>query len=99
MTTNPKARIRLVQKMKEDAAQPGMQPSSEVIGLLGKLLRWLPQLKVSKRANPRLTIVETLPLGGRQQVILVRCDEESFLVGTGVNGVGTIVRLGTKGTV
>jgi len=37
--------------------------------------------------------VETLPLGGKRQLMLVTCAGESFLVGGGVDSVEAIVRL------
>jgi flagellar biogenesis protein FliO len=41
-----------------------------------------------------MQILETLPLGAKKQLLLVGCDGERFLVGTGAEGVQTIVRLG-----
>jgi flagellar biogenesis protein FliO len=38
-------------------------------------------------------LVETLPLGGKRQLMLVTCGEEMFLVGGGPESVETIVRL------
>ena len=40
-----------------------------------------------------LRLVETLPLGGKRQLMLVTCAGESFLVGGGLESVETIVRL------
>jgi hypothetical protein len=37
--------------------------------------------------------VETLPLGGKRQLMLVTCAGESFLIGGGVESVETIVRV------
>ena len=41
----------------------------------------------------QLRLVETLPLGGKRQLMLVTCAGESFLVGGGLESVETIVRL------
>jgi hypothetical protein len=41
-----------------------------------------------------LSIVETLDVGLRQRVLLLRCGEERFLVGTGPAGVQAITRVG-----
>jgi flagellar biogenesis protein FliO len=41
----------------------------------------------------QLRLVETLPLGGKRQLMLVTCAGESFLVGGGLDSVETIVRL------
>ena len=56
-----------------------------------RLLRdWRGQHQAQRR---QLQLVETLPLGGKRQLMLVTCGEESFLVGGGVESVETIVRL------
>jgi hypothetical protein len=39
----------------------------------------------------RLRVVESLALGGRRQLLLVMCDEQEYLVGTGAESVETIV--------
>jgi flagellar biogenesis protein FliO len=41
----------------------------------------------------QLQLVETLPLGGKRQLMLVTCAGESFLVGGSFESVETIVRL------
>jgi flagellar biogenesis protein FliO len=38
-----------------------------------------------------MRLAETLSLGGKRQLMLVICDGQRFLVGTGGEGVGTIV--------
>jgi hypothetical protein len=38
-------------------------------------------------------LLETLPLGGKRQLMLVSCAGEHFLVGGGVESVATIVRV------
>jgi hypothetical protein len=69
-------------------------PPPEVHGLaywILKLFRiWRGQREPTRK---QLRLVETLPLGGKKQLILVTCDGESFLVGGGVDSVETIVRL------
>jgi flagellar biogenesis protein FliO len=66
----------------------------EVQGLagwvLGRLRGWRGQPEMRRK---QLRIVETLPLGGKRQLILVTCGGESFLVGGGMESVETIVRL------
>jgi len=66
----------------------------EVHGLagwvLGLLRGWRGQPEMRRK---QLRIVETLPLGGKRQLILVTCGGESFLVGGGMESVETIVRL------
>jgi flagellar biogenesis protein FliO len=43
------------------------------------------------RAERSMKVLETLQLGGRRQLMLVRCGQQQFLVGAGVDGVQTIV--------
>jgi Flagellar biosynthesis protein, FliO len=66
----------------------------EVQGLAGwvfGLVRgWRGQREIQRR---QLCLVETLPLGGKRQLMLVTCAGESFLVGGGMESVETIVRL------
>jgi hypothetical protein len=68
--------------------------TSETQGLAGwvlNLLRgWRGQGKVQRK---QLQLIETLPLGGKRQLMLVTCGGESFLVGGGLESVETIVRL------
>jgi flagellar biogenesis protein FliO len=40
-----------------------------------------------------MRVVETLPMGGKRQLMLVRCGDEHFLVGGGLESVETIVRV------
>jgi len=67
---------------------------SEVQGLAGWVLglaqSWR-EPRVSQKKQ--LQLVETLPLGGKRQLMLVTCAGESFLVGGSFESVETIVRL------
>ena len=63
-----------------------------------RTMRWWRQRELRGRrqqARRQMTIVETLPLGHRKEVVLVSCAGERFLVGTGAEGVQTIVRIGS----
>ncbi|WP_433964243.1 flagellar biosynthetic protein FliO [Tunturiibacter gelidiferens] len=83
----------------------GVRPSlneasaSEMQGLAGWVLGlvrgWHGQ-RVSQQK--KLQLVETLPLGGRRQLMLVTCEGESFLVGGSFESVETIVRLKAEAT-
>ncbi len=66
----------------------------EMQGLAGWVLSLLRGWR-GQREMPRkqLRLVETLPLGGKRQLMLVTCAGESFLVGGGMESVETIVRL------
>jgi len=69
-------------------AAPGVQ------GLAGWLIGLLPGWRGQRAMQQRqLRLVETLPLGGKRQLMLVTCGGESFLVGGGMDSVETIVRL------
>ena len=46
---------------------------------------------VARRTAKTMQVLETLPLGGRRQLALVRCGEDEFLVGMSGDGVSTIV--------
>jgi flagellar biogenesis protein FliO len=69
----------------------------EVQGLagwvLGLLRGWRGQSDMQRK---QLRLVETLPLGGKRQLMLVTCAGESFLVGGGTESVETIVQLKAK---
>ncbi len=45
----------------------------------------------------QLQMLETLPLGGKRQLILVSCAGELYLVGAGADGVQSIVKAGSGG--
>jgi flagellar biogenesis protein FliO len=58
--------------------------------VLGLLRGWRGHREMQRR---QLRLLETLPLGGKRQLMLVTCAGESFLVGGGQESVETIVRL------
>jgi flagellar biogenesis protein FliO len=67
-------------------------------GLAGWVLRLLGVWRSQRlTASRQLRLVETLPLGGKRQVMLVMCDGERFLVGGGSDSVQTIVRVSADG--
>lgn len=57
--------------------------------LLGVLfaLRKLQMTQAFGRKSARLQVVETLPLGTRHKIALVRCDEQEILVGITANEI------------
>ena len=66
----------------------------EVQGLAGWVLgQWRGLHSRREVHRKRLRLVETLPLGGKRQLMLVTCGGESFLVGCGMDSVETIVSL------
>ena len=66
----------------------------EVQGLAGWVLGLLPGWRGQREMQRKqLQLVETLPLGGKRQLMWVTCGGESFLVGGGMESVEAIVRL------
>jgi len=62
-----------------------------VVGALqGRVrLKW----RGGSRANvQQLQLLETLPLGGKRQVMLIACAGEHYLIGCGPDSVATIVK-------
>ena len=70
--------------------------------VIGLLLALLYALKQWQRANPfvkgqqqRLHIVETLSVGPRQKIAIIRCDDQEFVVGIspqGIQSIGTVAQ-------
>lgn len=64
--------------------------------VIGLLLALLYALKQWQRANPfvkgeqRLQIVETLSVGPRQKIAIIRCDDQEFVVGLSPQGIQSI---------
>jgi flagellar biogenesis protein FliO len=81
----------------ERLGRPAMVGASGPQGLAGWVLcllrNWCGQREVQKK---QLRLLETLPLGGKRQLMLVTCAGERFLVGGGLESVETIVRLKTE---
>lgn len=66
----------------------------EMEGLAGWVLDLWRGLRSRREVQRKqLRLVETLPLGGKRQLMLVTCAGESFLVGGSMDSVETIVRL------
>lgn len=66
----------------------------EVQGLAGWVVGQWRGLRSQRDVHRKqLRLVETLPLGGKRQLMLVTCGGESFLVGCGMDSVETIVPL------
>lgn len=63
-------------------------------GLAGWMLAFLRRLRRESPSEARLLhLLETLPLGGKRQLMLVSCAGEHFLVGGGPESLETIVRV------
>jgi flagellar biogenesis protein FliO len=67
---------------------------SSPTGLAGWLLNRLSGAGVKRHAaEKQMHLLETLPLGGKRNLMLVRCAGELFLVGGSFEGVESIVRV------
>lgn len=63
--------------------------------VLQSVFGWMRRAK----SDQRLELLETLQLGGKRQLMLVRCDGQSFLVGTGSDSVHTVVEVHSRSLV
>ena len=64
--------------------------SSPVWSLLRKSLSLKFSLLRRSDQARRLQLIETLPLGGKRQLMLVTCDGADYLIGLSADGVQTI---------
>ena len=63
-------------------------------GLVGSLLQtWMARRSALAGHVKQMQLLETLPLGGKRQLMLVQCGTEQFLVGGGLESVETIVKV------
>lgn len=60
-----------------------------LIGVCGSRARF------RDRSMRRMQLLETLAIGGKRQLALVRCGDEQFLIGLGAETVSTIVKVGS----
>ena len=72
----------------------GTEKSLGLGGLAEFLLRVWTDRTTRTARKKRMQLLETLPLGGKRQMMLVRCDGEEFLVGGGFETIETIVKIG-----
>ena len=63
-------------------------------GLAGWVLGAIRGLRNERHATTKqMHLLETLPLGGKRQLMLVSCGGERFLIGGGSESIETIVRV------
>jgi flagellar biogenesis protein FliO len=69
-----------------------MAVNSEGLGewLMARVRAWRGKSVLEQK---QMSLLETLPLGGRRQLMLVTCAGERYLVGVGPDSVETIVRV------
>ena len=62
--------------------------------LATRLIEWFRRWRsLQEVGGKQMQLVETLPLGGKRQLMLVSCAGERFLIGGGMESVEAIVRL------
>ena len=82
---------------KRDDGAAEAQAVGGVAGWLMQATEWWKQRGVRdrRRAEKRqMFIVESIQLGPKQRVVLLKCGGDRFLVGTGAEGIQSIVRVG-----
>ncbi len=88
--------MRELQETRHKGLNGTVKTAFEVQGLAGWVMGQLRDLRSRREIHRKqLRLVETLPLGGKRQLMLVTCGRESFLVGGGMDSIETIVRLKT----
>ncbi len=87
--------VRALQGLEDRRSNDGAAANAmHVQGLAGWVMGLLRGLgNQRERPQKHLRLVETLPLGGKRQLMLVTCAGQSFLVGGGMESVETIVQL------
>jgi hypothetical protein len=83
------------EKLDDDVAE--VQAVGGVAGWLMQAAQWWKQRGLRERrrtAKRQMFIVESIQLGPKQRVVLLKCGGDRFLVGTGAEGIQSIVRVG-----
>ncbi|MDE1178380.1 MAG: flagellar biosynthetic protein FliO [Edaphobacter sp.] len=63
-------------------------------GLVGQLVAaWRTRRSLRSRSPRLLQLIETLPLGAKRQLMLIRCGEEFYLAGGGVESIETLMKV------
>jgi flagellar biogenesis protein FliO len=79
----------------ESVVEESVGRTQEGRGAVGWLLGAISLLRSGRSsAKQELKLVETLPLGGRRQLMLVVCGEERYLIGGGPDRVDTMIQVG-----
>ncbi len=61
-----------------------------VLVLAWIILRGLSRLNITKSRSGRIEVLDSVPLGSRERLVLVRCDEQEYLLGVTANHVNRI---------
>lgn len=84
-----------MQRVESIAQGRPVKASRNAHGLAGHLLGMIRGVRSRGRAaaTQQMHLVETLPLGGKRQLMLVECAGERFLIGGGLESIETIVQI------
>ena len=83
-------RLQLVAKSGAERSRPALSAGVGV-WLVESVREWL--AGAPRQRKKQMRVVETLALGAKNKLVLVSCGGERFLVGTGSETIGTIVRV------
>ena len=86
--------LNWMRDMVQNVGSGGREKEWTQQGLAGVLMRLLRDRWTVKTSVARkLQVIETISLGGKRQISLVRCGSEHFLAGGGFESVTAIVKL------
>jgi flagellar biogenesis protein FliO len=80
-----------MQKVEVHSTMPGDLRRKSLAGWLLEI--WKSRAMLREGRERRMQLLETLPVGGKRQLMLVRCGDEHFMVGGGVESISTIVKV------
>src|ERR1700682_4556090 len=92
----PSNGVQVVQGARRMSQRKAAAEPQGLAGWVLEMLRGWRGLPVVQGRQKQLQLVETLPLGGKRQLMLVSCAGERFLVGGGMESVETIVRVAAE---
>lgn len=61
-----------------------------VLVLAWLVLRGLSKMTVSKSRTGRIEVLDSVPLGARERLVLVKCDQQEYLLGVTANNINRL---------
>jgi len=61
-----------------------------VLALAWIILRGISRLSITKSRSGRIEILDSVPLGSRERLVLVRCDQQEYLLGVTADNISRI---------
>lgn len=58
-----------------------------VLVLAWLILRGLSKMNITKSRNGRIEVLDSVPMGTRERLVLVRCDEQEYLLGVTASSI------------